>query len=200
MRTRAKAERADSVRHGNWRTSVARNRALIRLFFRSGEDRPVSIRERDDQIVSDRFDPIGGEGELRGQFLRLARLEIPRAVAILARNQELLAVHKAVGEHGPLVRARGIDAKEAVTQSHDEDVVPHDLEVLLPAVRDVVGLAQMTSVSIGRGEPPPGLKSLEPHAAFRRRGNAKRRRSRLDAGAGGGVDDTRRTMPSTPWM
>src|SRR5256885_16065334 len=59
---------------------------------------------------------------------------------------------------------------------------------------------RLTSVSIGRGEPPPSLKSLGPHATFRRRRNAKRRRSRLDAGAGGGVDDTRRTMPSTPWM
>src|SRR5947209_11795488 len=101
----AKAERADSVRHGNWRTSVARNRALIRLFFRRHGSRPVSIRERDDQIVSDRFDPIGGEGELRGQFLRLARLEIPRAVAILAGNQELLAVIMAVVEYLPIVRA-----------------------------------------------------------------------------------------------
>src|SRR3989475_12923240 len=56
----------------DWRTSVARNRALIRLFFRDSDDRAVSIREGDDQIVSDRFDPVGGEGELRGQFLRLA--------------------------------------------------------------------------------------------------------------------------------
>src|SRR3989449_8834503 len=110
MRTRAKAERADSVRHGNWRTSVARNRALIRLFFRRREDRPVSIRERDDQIVSDRFDPIGGEGELRGQVLRLARLEIPRAAAILVRNDELLAVHKAVRGRRPPLRARALDA------------------------------------------------------------------------------------------
>src|SRR5256885_11143388 len=54
-----------------------------------------------------------------------------RTVAVLAGDQELLAVHQAVGEHRPFVCARGIDAEEAVTQSHDEDVVPHDLEVLL---------------------------------------------------------------------
>src|SRR2546428_673226 len=44
MRTRARAERADSVRHGNWRTSVARNRALIRLFLgRCGLGQPQYV-------------------------------------------------------------------------------------------------------------------------------------------------------------
>src|SRR5207244_4467011 len=61
-------------------------------------------------------------------------------------------------------------------------------------------LQRLTSVSIGRGEPPPRLKSLGPHAAFRRRRNVRRRRRRPDGGAGGGVDDTRRTIPSTPRM
>src|SRR5256885_3682354 len=80
-----------------------------------------------------------------------------RTVAVLAGDQELLAVHQAVGEHRPFVCARGIDAEEAVTQSHDEDVVPHDLEVLLPAVRDVVDLAQI-DVRVhwaGRTSPEP---------------------------------------------
>src|SRR5207249_11277948 len=70
----------------------------------------------------------------------------------------------------------------------------------LPPSGTSSALQRLTSVSIGRGEPPPRLKSLGPHAAFRRRRNVRRRRRRPDGGAGGGVDDTRRTIPSTPRM
>src|SRR6266704_3555633 len=127
-----------------------------KAFLPTCGDRPVSIREGDDQIVRDRFDPVDGEGKLRGQFLRLPGLEIPRTVAVLAGDQELLAVHQAVGEHRPFVRARGIDAKEAVTQSNAEDVVPHDLEVLRPAVRDVVDLTQIDVRVHWAGRTSPG--------------------------------------------
>src|SRR5436309_14802294 len=66
-----------------------------RTFFRIRGKGPASIRERNDQFVSDRFDRVGGEGELRGELIRLPRLECPRTFAVFARNGDLFSVYQA---------------------------------------------------------------------------------------------------------
>src|SRR5438132_9325154 len=137
-----------------------------------------SICEGDDQVVTDRFDSVDVQRKFRGKILRLARLEIPRAVAVLAYDGDPLPVHMAVRQHGPLVRARLVHAIEVVAESHDHDVIPHDLEVRQGTIRDLLHLAQGDVLLHRRGEPGECLKDLRLTRLFDaegRRANFSRR-------------------------
>src|SRR5207302_6962740 len=81
-----------------------------------------SVREGDDHLVADHFDPVYVQRELRGWILRLPGLKIPRAIAVLADNRDPLSVHVAVREHRPLVGARLVHAVETVSEAYDHDV------------------------------------------------------------------------------
>src|SRR2546426_9434614 len=157
-----------SVRHGRsgreptefvraLRTTGARRPAFISLFSMPSRS---SIGERDNQVVADRFDPVYVQWKFRGKILRLARLKIPRPVAVLAYDGDFLPVHVAVRQHRPLVRARLIHAIEVIPESHDHDVVPHDLEVPESTIGDLLDLTQGDVLFHRRGEPGGCLKDL----------------------------------------
>src|SRR2546428_4000380 len=121
---------------------------------------PASICERHDQVVGHGFNSVGRERELRRELLRLARLQIPGSVGVLACDQELLPIDEAVRQHRPLVRAGGVDAEEAVSRRTTRMSYPIISKCFFPPSGTSSTLHRLTSVSIGRGEPPLGLKSL----------------------------------------
>src|SRR5437660_5820618 len=154
--TRSECEMANRFFRSR-RTTGARRTSFISLF--SSPTRS-SVCEGDDQIVTNRFDSVHVQRKFRGKILRLARLKVPGAVAILAYDDGPRPVDVAVRQHGPLVRARLVDAIEVVPEPHDHDVIPHDLEVRQGTIRDLVDLAQGDVLFHRRGEPGECLKDL----------------------------------------
>src|SRR5205807_943059 len=75
------------------RTTGARRTSFISLFSLPTRS---SVCEGDDQVVADRFDSVHVQRKFRGKILRLARLKVPGAVAILAYDGDSLPVHVAV--------------------------------------------------------------------------------------------------------
>src|SRR2546423_5736159 len=154
--TRSECEMANRFFRSR-RTTGARRTSFISLFSFPTRS---SICEGDDQVVADGFNPVDVQRKFRGKILRLARLQIPGAVAILAHDGDPLPVDVAVRQHSPLVRARLVDAIEVVPESHDHDVIPHDLEVLQGTIWDLLDLAQGDVLFHRRGEPGEYLKDL----------------------------------------
>src|SRR2546421_11150728 len=191
--TRSECEMANRFFRSR-RTPGARRTSFISLF--SSPTRS-SICEGDDQVVADGFNPVDVQRKFRGKILRLARLEIPGAVAILAYDGDPLPIDVAVREHGPLIRARLVDAIEVVAESHDHDVIPHDLEVLQGTIRDLLDLAQGDVLFHRRGEPGESLKDLRLTRLFdaEERRNNFSRRARGRPPAGGGKPPPGKTPP-----
>src|SRR3989442_11211145 len=78
-RTRSECGTADSVRPDSEDNRSEEN--LVHKPFSMPTRR--SIREGENQVVPDRFNPVDVQRKFRGKVLRLARLEIPPAVAVL---------------------------------------------------------------------------------------------------------------------
>src|SRR2546421_10685368 len=175
--TRSECEMANRFFRSR-RTTGARRTSFISLFSLPTRS---SICEGDDQVVADGLNPVDVQWKFRGKILRLARLEIPGAVAILAYDGDPLPVDVAVREHGPLIRARLVDAIEVVAESHDHDVIPHDLEVLQGTIRDLLDLAQGDVLFHRRGEPGECLKDLRLTRLF----DAEERRTNFSRSARG---------------
>src|SRR6266566_8862155 len=154
--TRSECEMANRFFRSR-RTTGARRTSFISLFSLPTRS---SVCEGDDQVVTDRFDPVDVQRKFRGKILRLARLKIPRAVAILAHDGDSLPVHMAVRQHGPFVRARLVDAIEVVPESHDHDVITHDIEESQGNIGELLDFAQSDVLFHRRGEPGECLKDL----------------------------------------
>src|SRR2546428_5509257 len=218
MRTRARAERADSVRHGNWRTSVARNRALIRLFLRRcgiGQSQYVNVTMRSSATDSIRY-------AVRGNF---AGSSFGWPVCRSHEPLQSLHVIKSFSRSTrPSVSIAHLYVHAASTQKKRSPnrttrmSYPMISKCFFPPSGTSSILHRLTCVSIGRGEPPPGLKSLEPHglpteeeceaATQQARGRSGRRRGRhseddavdpLDVDSGLGRERlVRRRLPEFP--
>src|SRR5437879_7051505 len=78
------------------RTTGARRTSFISLFSLPTRS---SVCEGDDHVVADRFDSVHVQRKFRGKILRLARLKVPGAVAILAYDDDPLPVDVAVRQH-----------------------------------------------------------------------------------------------------
>src|SRR5947208_15517468 len=191
--TRSECEMANRFFRSR-RTTGARRTSFISLFSLPTRS---SVCEGDDQVVADRFDSVDVQRKFRGKILRLARLEIPRAVAVLAYDGDPLPVHVAVRQHGPLVRARLVHAIEVVAESHDHDVIPHDLEVRQGTIRDLLHLAQGDVLLHRRGEPGECLKDLRLTRLFDAEGKRANfsRRGRALPRAGGRTPPARQSHP-----
>src|SRR5438132_7755295 len=139
------------------RTTGPRRTSFISLFSLPTRS---SVCEGDDHVVTDRLDSVYVQRKFRGKILRLACPKIPSPVAILAYDRDSLPVHVAVRQHGPFVRARLVHTIEVVPESHDHDVIPHDLEVLQGTIGNLLDLAQGDVLFHRRGEPGECLKDL----------------------------------------
>src|SRR2546426_12601051 len=160
MRTRAQAVEADSVRHGNWRTSVARNRGLIRFsskFAGARSSQYVNVTIRSSATDSIRYDVSGNfAGSSFGWPVCKSHDPL----------QSLHVIKSFSRSTRPSVNIAHLYVQAASTQKKRSPrrttrmASPMISKCFSPPSGTSSSLHRLTSVSIGRGEPPPGLKSL----------------------------------------